>query len=127
VTERDREMARDLMARVSNGAWLDSDEDKVIALVAAARREGLEQARDWWPEHKCSLTICHNPHKDVYETVVQYEGEDPVWASAEDRAQAIATNELWEMQWYPETPAGFVRVYAATYEGLRAAIREAAK
>jgi hypothetical protein len=38
------------------------------------------------------------------------------WPSEEELAKSIATGEVWEIQWYPDTPVGFYRVCAATFE-----------
>jgi hypothetical protein len=85
-----------------------------------------------FPKHECGLTLEHNSHKDYYETVEQYlavryshcETEPFDWAEGE-REKAIATNELWVMQWYPRTPIGFLAVAASTFEMLMAAVDEA--
>jgi hypothetical protein len=34
--------------------------------------------------------------------------------------RAIATDELWTMQWYPETPVGFCVLHASTLAALLA-------
>lgn len=77
------------------------------------------------PEHKAGLMIRHNDHKNVYETIEQYERGDSsdYWISEEERQKAIETDELWELQWYPETPVGFYMIYGSTLE----AVLEAAK
>jgi hypothetical protein len=73
--------------------------------------------------HKCGLSIEHNECRNCYQTVKQYLDDmesrwgGPTWASEEDKARAIETNEMWEIQWYPETPIGFHRVASATLEG----------
>lgn len=68
------------------------------------------------PKHQAALSIGHNEHKSYYETIEEYlEGNDTdCWESKEHRGRAIATNSLWSMQWYPDTPVGFLRVYAPT-------------
>ncbi len=75
------------------------------------------------PAHKASLTISHNPHKDLYETVVQYcLGE---WSqgsphsdfeSIEDFEVACGLDDFWEIQWYPNSPVGFFRVRASSLD-----------
>lgn len=48
-----------------------------------------------------------------------YRGADDdriTWASEEDRAKAIATNSVWTIQWYPDTPVGFICVAASTFD-----------
>ena len=78
------------------------------------------------PPHKCGLYLEHNPHRDTYDTVEQWvedhDIEDDDWVTPEDRQRAIETDEVWTLQWYPETPAGFHFVAAATFEGLMKAM-----
>ncbi len=76
-----------------------------------------------FPRHAASLTLTHNDHKTNYETVAEYcEGghwmPDDDWLSPEQKAKAIATNEMWEMQWYPDTPVGFCKVAACDLDVL---------
>ena len=69
------------------------------------------------PKH-INLTIEHNPHKAVYQTVEQWivvEGhDDPDKVRPDDRAAMLATGEVWVIQWYQDTPIGFHLVCAAT-------------
>ena len=70
------------------------------------------------PRHEASLIIEHQPHKAVYETV---EGwiEEPFsysWPSEAEKQKAIDTNQVWTLQWYPDTPVGFYCVAAASLE-----------
>lgn len=73
-----------------------------------------------FPEHKCGLYLQHNPHKDVYETVEQWLDNDidDSEITPEDKAKAVETDELWTLQWYPDTPIGFYFVAAPTLERL---------
>lgn len=81
-----------------------------------------------FPDHKCGLTLEHNPHTAYYETVAQWlsrperEGEDDfyAWQSNEARQRAIDTNEVWTLQWYPDTPIGFIAIAAPTLDELLA-------
>ena len=70
------------------------------------------------PEHKCSLSIVHNRHKDYYETVEEYldsiEDFYDLFSSEDSLTKCIETNEIWELQWYPETPIGFEAIAAPT-------------
>jgi hypothetical protein len=74
------------------------------------------------PPHKCSLTIQHNECRDMYKTVVEWVEDEHVsyfdWQNEECKQRAIDTNEMWTMQWYPNTPIGFVAVAAPTLEEL---------
>lgn len=76
-----------------------------------------------FPKHKASMTLQHNDHLGYYMTVAQWvedqeKQEDPMyeWKSDEDKQQAIDTNELWTLQWYPSTPGGFYAVAAPTLD-----------
>ena len=73
------------------------------------------------PKHKAGLYITHNQHKDYYETVEQHVLEyismdKDDFVSPEDYQKCIDTDELWELQWYPETPVGFHKVCGSTLE-----------
>lgn len=77
-----------------------------------------------FPEHKASLTLAHNEHLDYYTTVKEeiedrpdwYRDDD--WVSLEEKQKAIDTNEVWTLQWYPDTPVGFHKLHASTLEAL---------
>lgn len=59
------------------------------------------------PKH---LAICieHNPHKCYYETVEQHFADRPQkWVSEEDRQLCVANDDVWTVQYYPDTPIGF--------------------
>lgn len=74
-----------------------------------------------FPKHECSLHLTHNQHKAYYEPIESYvDGDDFDWENEEAKARSIATNEIWELQWYPNTPVGFIRVVAPTLEEVLA-------
>jgi hypothetical protein len=76
-----------------------------------------------FPEHKCGLYLTHNQHRDYYEPLAQWiEDQDDQydWDSDEAKARAIATDECWTLQWYPETPIGFNAIAAPTLNELLA-------
>jgi hypothetical protein len=67
------------------------------------------------PEHECGLFLSHNEHRNYYEPIAQFiEDGEFKFESEEAKARAIATDELWVLQWYPDTPVGFLRVAAPT-------------
>lgn len=75
------------------------------------------------PAHKGSASIVHNSHKNNYQTVAEMEENQPewfkgAWVSEESRAFAIANDELWELQWYPETPIGFHNLCAGRWSDI---------
>lgn len=73
------------------------------------------------PPHKCGLFLTHNEHRDYYEPVTKWIAEHEYdWPSDEAKARALATDEVWVLQWYPETPIGFNLVAAPTLEELLA-------
>lgn len=73
------------------------------------------------PKHNCGLTLEHNVHKSLYEHASDCweisRGED-VWESQEAKDKAILTDEVWTLQWYPDTPIGFFKIAAPTLEEL---------
>lgn len=77
-----------------------------------------------FPAHKAGLIMEHNPHLNVYESASEWirnqeeRGCSAEWKCEEAKGRAIATNEIWTLQWYPETPIGFNIVAAPTFEEL---------
>lgn len=71
-----------------------------------------------FPEHKASLQLTHNQHRDYYEPLADWIAKDEMydWESEEAKHRAIATDECWTLQWYPNTPIGFNAVAAPTLE-----------
>lgn len=74
------------------------------------------------PDHKCGLYLEHNVHRDYYlsieKAVEEIDEENEPWVSPKEREKALATGEIWTLQWYPETPIGFHRLAASTLEAL---------
>lgn len=69
------------------------------------------------PKHECQLSIVHNEHKSNYETVEQWLEDDFFqWDSEEAKQRAIETDEVWTIQWYPNTPIGSHAIAAPTLE-----------
>lgn len=78
-----------------------------------------------FPAHKCGLFLTHNEHKDYYESVQQWldhNGNDnsTSWESDEARERAIAADDVWNLQWYPDTPISSYSICAPTLEELLA-------
>jgi len=75
-----------------------------------------------FPEHKCGLYLTHNAHKDVYLTAEEWlndQGGGHVdWLDEAERQKAIETDEVWSLQWYPDTPIGFYTLGAASFDRL---------
>ena len=70
------------------------------------------------PQHKASLTIAHNEHKSVYMTPIQEVGHDDFWVSEQEAYKAEELDELWTIQWYPETPIGSHKIAASSLAAL---------
>lgn len=81
-----------------------------------------------FPAEKFGLTLEHNPHKGSYETAAEWldvRGDMvPDFPSPEDREEAIATNDFWTLQWFPETPLGSIYIAASSLEKLLAFANE---
>lgn len=45
-------------------------------------------------------------------------GCDTDWISEEERTKGIATNSMWEIQWYPNNPSSFEALAASSLEAL---------
>ena len=76
------------------------------------------------PRHKCGLFITHNEHRDYYQTVAQFlEDREPHEDEIIDRAALLAGDELWQFQWYPDTPIGSYTLYAPTLEAIIERVR----
>lgn len=78
------------------------------------------------PEHKCGLYLKHNQHRDVYQSAVDWckdnDADNGVaaydFASEEAKQRAIATDEIWTLQWYPNTPICCHMIAAPTLDEL---------
>lgn len=75
-------------------------------------------------EH-CSLSIQFNDHQGPnYMTAAQFEeyyGPEKWcgdWVSEEQHQKALATNSVWEIHWYPDTPVGFCAFLGADLEAV---------
>lgn len=73
------------------------------------------------PPHKVSLHLTHNDHRAVYQSVAEFVEDDrDAFVSEAEYEKAVATDELWELQWYPDTAVGFHRRMASTLDALMA-------
>jgi hypothetical protein len=80
-------------------------------------------------EHTCFHLTFNDEHAVNYMTAADYfEGSpdwDYGWISPEEREKAIANNSVWTLQWYPDTPVGFLLMRASTAAAvLAAALKE---
>lgn len=78
---------------------------------------------DALPAHKVSLTLAHNEHRSLYQTVAEYtEDCRDAFVSDDEYEAAISSDELWELHWYPDTPVGFHRSMASSLTALMEAL-----
>jgi hypothetical protein len=85
-----------------------------------ARVAGLEAdaARYRWlrDSSACSLTLTHNDHHVVYESL------------ADEKARMVASDSVWTLHVYPNTPVGFNVWHGATLDtAIDAALADAAR
>jgi hypothetical protein len=79
-----------------------------------------------FPRHACGLYLTHNEHRDYYQTAAEWFTERatieviPQFASPDARQRCIDTDEVWTLQWYPNTPIGSYYIAAPTLEELLA-------
>lgn len=70
-----------------------------------------------FPGHKASMIIRHNDHTTMYMSIAEYLDTDIFGdESKEAKQECIAADELWELQWYPDTPIGFYKVFGPSLE-----------
>lgn len=75
------------------------------------------------PPHSVALHLAHNEHRSLYQPLAQYvEDRRDRFVSEEEYEKAVATDELWELQWYPDTPVGFHVLMASTLPALLNAV-----
>jgi len=69
-----------------------------------------------FPKHH-QLVITHNEHHTSYETVESYlDRDERIEITKEDRDECIRLGEIWEIQWYPNTPISFYCVGGPSLE-----------
>jgi len=73
------------------------------------------------PEDKFGLFLEHNPHHVYHDTIEEYVENiqlQEIWdlISLEEKASMLARDELWVLQWYPETTVGYNIVIGSTLE-----------
>ena len=79
---------------------------------------------NWLPKHKCSLYLTHNEHKSCYESVTDYYIRGEEFVSPEEYQKCVDTDNVWSLQWYPDTPVSFFVIRAASLESIEAKIKE---
>jgi hypothetical protein len=59
----------------------------------------------------------------MYESVESYY-ERCDFVSEDEYNKAVATDSVWDLQWYPDTPIGFYRILASSLEALQQAVEQ---
>ena len=102
---------------------IEDERDFHQGLVAGDCREDMIEmsaAKQMnFPAHKGAMYITHNDHKSAYQPLgewIEDQNDRFEFENDEAKARCLATDELWELQWYPETPVGFYSVAAPTFE-----------
>jgi ribosome-associated translation inhibitor RaiA len=73
---------------------------------------------------KCGVYLSVNNHRDYYESVEKYLEDRNDEVDVDVKKKMIETDTIVEIQFYPNTPIGFYRVYHHNLDGaLDAAIR----
>lgn len=84
---------------------------------------------DLFPHHEVSLSLTHNEYKNYYlsiEDAVKEIDTGQFWVSSDERTFALATGDIWEMQWYPRTPIGFYKLAASSLHAVLNAAQQLA-
>jgi len=88
----------------------------------------MEDPASLFPKHEASLHLTHNQHRAYYETIEQAIASgtypDDHWVSPYQRAKAIETESVWELQWYPHTPVRSHQLLACDLYALLSAAEE---
>ena len=74
-----------------------------------------------FPKHNISMTLTHNEHKNYYKTVKELiDGSSGFYNFENENYKKISidTDEIWTLQWYPDTSIGFYSVAAPTLADL---------
>lgn len=112
--------------------WVEFRADYLGTLLTLAKQASLsveELRTSLLKGDHSSLTFGFNDlHACNYMTAQQWAdevGEDMAgyndlreWVSPEEREKPLATNSVWSVQWYPDTPVGFHVLYASTFAAL---------
>jgi hypothetical protein len=69
-----------------------------------------------FPTHKCGLYLTHNEHKNYYETVKEFIVNQDIELTEDEYDKCVINDELWVLQWYPDTPIGSYTVAGSTLE-----------
>lgn len=73
-----------------------------------------------FPKHDAGMFITHNEHKNYYENIEEFIINNDIkeFISEEDKQKCIDNNDIWEIQWYPNTPIGFYKIAGSDFNLL---------
>lgn len=60
--------------------------------------------------------MTHNEHKNYYETVKEFIANQDIELTEDEYDKCVINDELWILQWYPDTPIGFYNIAGSTLE-----------
>lgn len=94
---------------------------EVLRELPAIRQDMIDARRYRWlrDSRNCSLSISHNDHHNMYLSVADTLDEPQGYysdLSDAERAQMIATDTIWTVHVYPNTPVGFNVYHASTLD-----------
>lgn len=80
-----------------------------------------------FPPYEVSCYLEYNEHKsdsrlEYYFRCFDIKVED--FRSEDDYNKSVETDELWSLQWYPNTPVGFCKIYGSTSDKISERISE---
>jgi len=75
------------------------------------------------------LILTFNDFASNYVTAKQWDEElsdafHGDWVSEDEKQKALATNSVWTLQWYPDTPVGFFAIHASSLAAIFAHIAD---
>jgi len=72
-----------------------------------------------FPRHNITMYLIHNEHKSYCEPLDKYsESWQFTWVNEEQKKLALEKDDVWTIQWYPDTPVGFYALAAHSLEIL---------
>ncbi len=73
-----------------------------------------------FPRHDITLYLTHNQHRSYYQTIEEYVSDMNLdnWINEEEKTAALASQDFWELQWYPDTPIGSYCLLAHNLDNL---------
>ncbi len=65
---------------------------------------------------KCGVYLTVNRYRDYYDTIEQAVAEIKNETDEETKQRILATGQLYELQFYPDTPVGSYRIFGSSLE-----------